>query len=466
MSLILEVSGLDDVAVPIDLTWTLADFAAEVNAVLGLAYPSDAWRFDVGGEEWNVEGTLGDAGVVGAGERVCAEVKAEYVARADLARRGYPPEDVDKSTRGYFVAVRNGDVELVRTFLRARTIGIRELARGAAVAATMDCLGLFADAEGQEGEERLIPEGLLEEAFLLAVAMAERDDDGELASAAALERLAAQGLDLVHEVAAGDDQSTTTLLAYVYENDMEYNGGIMDALLRHGAHVEDALVKHPWAFEHAPRQWQGHRDVVLAVVQQYGDALEHAANGLRDDRDVVLAAVQNDGDALRHASGCRRGDREVVLEAVRNAGAALEYAHRALRSDRALVLDAVAHDGDALEFASEALREDREVVLTAVRQHGGALQYADSALQSDRAVVHAAVTANGYALEYASSDLRADDALVLQAVRQFGPALEYAAERLRDNEDIARAAVQEDSYAMEFVSTRLKSTVNKRIPSK
>ena len=36
------------------------------------------------------------------------------------------------------------------------------------------------------------------------------------------------------------------------------------------------------------------------------------------DREVVLAAVQQDGDALRYASEELRGDREVVLAAERN----------------------------------------------------------------------------------------------------------------------------------------------------
>jgi hypothetical protein len=53
--------------------------------------------------------------------------------------------------------------------------------------------------------------------------------------------------------------------------------------------------------------------VVLAAVQQNGEALEHASPELRADREVVLAAVQQNGEALEHASPELRADREVVL---------------------------------------------------------------------------------------------------------------------------------------------------------
>ena len=50
------------------------------------------------------------------------------------------------------------------------------------------------------------------------------------------------------------------------------------------------------------RELRGDRDVVLAAVQQDGDALEYASAELQADREVVLAAVQQDGYALEYAS--------------------------------------------------------------------------------------------------------------------------------------------------------------------
>ena len=60
--------------------------------------------------------------------------------------------------------------------------------------------------------------------------------------------------------------------------------------------------------------------VVLAAVQQSGEALQFASEELKADREVVLAAVQQDGLALEHASEELRANREVVLAAVKQKG--------------------------------------------------------------------------------------------------------------------------------------------------
>ena len=58
------------------------------------------------------------------------------------------------------------------------------------------------------------------------------------------------------------------------------------------------------------------RDIVLAAVQQFGEALEFAGPGLKDDREVVLAAVRERGAALMHAGEICRDNKEIVLAAV------------------------------------------------------------------------------------------------------------------------------------------------------
>jgi len=79
---------------------------------------------------------------------------------------------------------------------------------------------------------------------------------------------------------------------------------------------------------------------------------------------VVMAAIENDGDALESVSDEFKADREIVMTAVKTSV-----------------------DGRALKFASDELRADREVVIAAVTQNGRALQYIPDELQTDEEVV-------------------------------------------------------------------------------
>ena len=132
------------------------------------------------------------------------------------------------------------------------------------------------------------------------------------------------------------------------------------------------------------------REVVLAAVQQNGDALYYASTELQADREIVLAAVQQYGDALKHASAELRADRNFVLAAVQQYGRALSWASAELQADREVVLAAVQQDGGALYWASAELRADREVALAAVQKNGGALEHASAELQRDDALLKAA----------------------------------------------------------------------------
>ena len=44
------------------------------------------------------------------------------------------------------------------------------------------------------------------------------------------------------------------------------------------------------------------RELVIAAVEQNGDALEYASEDLRNGRELVMKAVEQYGDALRYAS--------------------------------------------------------------------------------------------------------------------------------------------------------------------
>lgn len=67
------------------------------------------------------------------------------------------------------------------------------------------------------------------------------------------------------------------------------------------------------------------RDIVLAAVSKYGDALEYADQSLKNDKKIVLAAVAQDGYALRYASKNLRADEVVVATAINQKKGATKF---------------------------------------------------------------------------------------------------------------------------------------------
>jgi len=177
---------------------------------------------------------------------------------------------------------------------------------------------------------------------------------------------------------------------------------------------------------------KGDKEVVLAAVNQHGEALEFASEEMKGDKEVVLAAVNVFGFALRHASEELKGDKEVVLAAVNRHGRALQFSSDELKGDKEVVLAAVKKNGWALRHAFEELKGDKEVVLTAVNQHGEELRHASQELKGDKEMVLAAVNQSGKALEFASDELKGDKEVVLVAVNQHEEALVYALPTLRN----------------------------------
>ena len=112
------------------------------------------------------------------------------------------------------------------------------------------------------------------------------------------------------------------------------------------------------------------REVVLAAVEQDGDAIRHAAEIMREDSGVVLTAMARNNHTLYSAAPVLlETNKTFVLEALKlTQGRALALAGPALQADREVVLAAVAQDGRVLEAAAPQLRADREIVLAAITQ--------------------------------------------------------------------------------------------------
>ena len=128
------------------------------------------------------------------------------------------------------------------------------------------------------------------------------------------------------------------------------------------------LREHGWVgLMHAPEEHKANKELVLAAVALYGQALEYASTELKADKEVVLAAVAQDGWALRYASAGLKADKEVVLAAVAKIGGALMFASEELKADKEVRLTA-SLAGGALKYASEEMQANKQLVLAAVAQ--------------------------------------------------------------------------------------------------
>ena len=148
--------------------------------------------------------------------------------------------------------------------------------------------------------------------------------------------------------------------------------------------------------------------MVLAAVQQDGEALHYASAELQQDREVVLAAVRQDYLALRYASAELKKDREVVLAAVQQHGWALTYASTGLQQDREVVLAAVQQYGHALRYAADTLLEDDSFVLAASRLNPEAHQEAAHILGADKLRKLRELLANDVSLEQPPATVSVD----------------------------------------------------------
>ena len=195
------------------------------------------------------------------------------------------------------------------------------------------------------------------------------------------------------------------------------------------------------------------KEVILAAINAHGVGLQYASDDLKADKEVVLAAVKKDGWELRFAAEHLAADKDVVLAAVKQRGLALAHCSRELQHDKEVVLAAVAQNGWELRYVPIEMR-DKEVVLTATASNGDALHMVPEALKNDRDVVLTAVGQHGQALGKASLGLRSDKDLVLAAVRQDGKALQHAAAELQDDEEVVFEAGRQTGLAFNSASEK------------
>ena len=126
------------------------------------------------------------------------------------------------------------------------------------------------------------------------------------------------------------------------------------------------------ALEYASPDQLRNRDLILRIAKRNGKifCMDYEMNryGYPKDREIVLAAVSNYGNALKYASKELQNDKEVVLTAVKNAewddchnDTAFMYASDELKHDREVVETAVKCCPSSFEFIPESFKEDPEL---------------------------------------------------------------------------------------------------------
>lgn len=89
---------------------------------------------------------------------------------------------------------------------------------------------------------------------------------------------------------------------------------------------------------------------------------------LKNDKDVVMAAVQQCGEALRYATAwCEGSELWVLLPICGN---------------KEIAMTGAANDGYILAYVSENLQDDEELVALAIRSNPSALRFASKRLQA------------------------------------------------------------------------------------
>ena len=69
---------------------------------------------------------------------------------------------------------------------------------------------------------------------------------------------------------------------------------------------EDMIV-----LQYASEELKGDREVVLAAVNQIGDALQYASEELQSDKEVVIAAINQSINSFRYVNDSLKNDPDV-----------------------------------------------------------------------------------------------------------------------------------------------------------
>jgi len=135
--------------------------------------------------------------------------------------------------------------------------------------------------------------------------------------------------------------------------------------------------------EVASGQLRADKDVVLAAVKGWNDALYFASCKMKADIDVVRAAVQRCGLALRHASPKLKGDESVVRLAIANGLRNLNGLPHHIVTNVNFAKSLVRRSACNYQHLHPSLKGNREVALQLIRSKRTAIYLLPQVLQQD-----------------------------------------------------------------------------------
>lgn len=159
--------------------------------------------------------------------------------------------------------------------------------------------------------------------------------------------------------------------------------------------IIEALNHDLLSFRYTTKEVRDDKEIVLAVVSQFGHLLEYASERLRNDREVVCSALKSRAQSLRYASDELKDDEELVMLAIEGAAEALICASARLKNKESVVRAAIEKDGFAIEYANKRFVDNKEMAMLAVKNKPGVLDLLSEKLRNDLEVVYAAMSSGG-----------------------------------------------------------------------
>lgn len=230
-------------------------------------------------------------------------------------------------------------------------------------------------------------------------------------------------------------------------------------------------------WDEMPSYLQEDKEIVMAIVVNYGMILKNVISEFRNDPDIVLAAVRSWGLAFRYASKNLRANKTILIEALSTTRAdsrdlfrssrfelkalakeksIFKFADPILQKDEEIQKMAICQHGSAFKFASEALRDDFKYVKIAVETYFPAFRHASSRIKRNLELIKALILINWKIIKYIDEELKADNNLALFALCESkGLAIEYL-DIFKNNREGALLVIRGNYRAWKYICESLK----------
>ncbi len=222
------------------------------------------------------------------------------------------------------------------------------------------------------------------------------------------------------------------------------------------------------------------KDILMAAVATYPDALRYASDLLKSDRELVLAAVTSlyadtsthRGQVITYADKSLQSDREIIISAVSAFGNTLHYIAPSFKKDKAIIKAAILHNPWAALPLDPTLQNDKDLAFLAIQKDRDIIHAFSPVVRKNQQLIasvfpeykgknyHQFVLAqlktNPHIYTQLSKELKKDKSIGLATIRSNSFMFSSLAESLKDNKEVALAAVKQSGFELNNVSGRLK----------